>query len=210
MSGSNMNQRGLVGLPRNWRVITVASLTTLGLAYGAGQPALGDWWSLPKAKPEAAKAVVAKSASPENGFSSTIQRLMADARLYADKGELDKAVQLAERAAKISEASSQLLGPASDYSPEKTARFANEVRARRDAVAKRSVPVPAAPIVAAAAPRTNPTTPRSRETASTTTPSPPLERRVVERALAERTVAERPAELAVEPLEGKLAWAEEL
>ena len=210
MAGSNMNQRGLVGLPRNWRVITVASLTMLGLASGADQTALGNWWSLPKAKPPATKATVAQPASTKNGFSSTIHRLMSDARLYAEKGELDKAVQLADRAAKISDASSQLLGPASEYSPEKTARFANELRARRDAVAKHTVPTPAAPTVAAAAPRPKPTTPRSQEVASSSPAPQPLERRVVEHALDERVVAEQPAKRTDELLDSKLAWAEEL
>ena len=204
-----MNQRGLVGLPRNWRVITVASLTTLGLAYGAGQPALGEWWSLSKAKPEAAKVPATKPVTAENGFSSTIHRLMSDARLYADKGDLDKAVQLAERAAKISEASSQLLGPASDCSPEQTTEFANDLRARRAAVAKRTVPAPAAPTIAATAPKPQPTTPRSREIPSE---SPPqlLEPLVVERAIAERVATEQPAEIAAESRESKLAWAAEL
>ena len=204
-----MNQRGLVGLPRNWRVVTVASLTTLGLAYQAGQPARGDWWSLPKAKPDATKAAAAKPASPENGFSSTIHRLMSDARLYADKGELDKAVQLAERAAKISEASSQLLGPASDCSPEKTAQFVNELRTQRDAVAKRTAP-------ASAGSKKQP-----RDVASASPSTEPLKRLVVERAIAEHAAVEqkpverspveqKPAELALESREGNLAWAEEL
>ena len=205
-----MNQRGLLSLPRNWRVITVASLTTLGLAYGAGQPAQGEWWSLPKAQPETAKVPAAKPVTTENGFSATIHRLMSDARLYADKGELDKAVQLAERAAKISEASSQLLGPASDCSPEKTALFVNELRTRRDAVAKRTLPAPTVPTVVATTPRRDPATQQARENASTSPPPQPLERLVVERAIAERAVSEQPAELAVEPLENPLAWAEEL
>ncbi len=205
-----MKHQGLVGLPRNWRVITVASLTTFGLAYGAGQSAKGEWWSLSKAKPDRAKAVVEKAAPTENGFSSTIQRLMTDARLYADKGELDKAVQLAERAAKISEASSQLLGPVSDSSPEKTARLVSELLARRDAVAKRATPAAPTPTVVAAAMRATPAGPRPPEIASQSPPAQPRERQVVERALAERTVAEQPAELAAEPPAGKLAWAEEL
>ena len=209
-----MNQRGLVSLPRNWRVITVASLTTLGLAYGVGQSALGEWWSLPKAKPEAATVPAPKPATTENGFSSTIHRLMSDARLYADKGDLDKAIQLAERAAKISEASSQLIGPASDCSPEKTAQFANDLRARRDAVAQRPVPARVATTVAGVAPKPQPTTPRSTEIPSK---SPPqfLEPLVVERAFSERVVSERiatkpPAEIVPASPESRQAWAEEL
>lgn len=214
-----MHQRGLVGLSRHWRVITVAGLATLGLAYGAGQPLQGEWWPLTKAKPEATKAAATKPAHIENGFSSTIQRLMSDARLHADKGELDKAVQLAERAAKISDASAQLLGPSSDYSPEKTAQFANELRARRDAVARRTVPTPVAPIVAVAAPKPRPTTPRSREIPPDFPPQL-LEQQVVERAVVEPTATVSadtvsadtvpPALFAAESRDNKLAWAEEL
>jgi len=210
MAEPNMNQRGLVSLPRNWRVITVASLTTLGLAYGAGQPVQGEWWSLTKAKSEATKVPVTKPATTENGFSSTIHRLMSDARLYADKGDLDKAVQLAERAAKISEASSQLLGPASDCSPEQTAQFATDLRARRDAVAKRTVPAQVVPTIAAAAPKPQPTTPRSREIPSESPPLQPHEALVVERAVAERTATEQSTEIVAESRASKLAWAEEL
>ncbi len=209
-----MNQRGLVSLPRNWRVITVASLTTIGLAYGAGQSVRGEWWPRPKAKPAAATAPATTPASTANGFSSTIHRLMSDARVYADKGELDKAVQLADRAAKISEASSQLLGPSTAYSPEQTAQFANDLRARRDAVARRTVPTPVAPTMAAAAPQPQPATLRSREIP---TESPPqfFEPLVAERPVAARVIAARvatasPAEFAAESRDSKLAWAEEL
>jgi hypothetical protein len=205
MSGLNMNQPRLVGLPRNWRVITVASLTTLGLAYGTGQSVLGDWWSLPKAQPNAAKSTVAMPESTERGISSTIHRLMTEARLYADKGEWDKAVHLAERAAKISEASSQLLSPASAYSPEKTARLVNELQARRDVVAKRVASARAEQTVADVATQSNRATPRSLQTASPFT-SPPLR----ERPKIDRTVAEQPTGAAAAPRERQLAWAEEL
>ena len=205
-----MNQRGLVGLPRNWRVITVASLTSLGLACGAGQSVQGEWWSLPKAKPETTKAAPAKPVPTENGFSPTIHRLMSDARQYAEKGELDKAVQLAERAAKISEASSQLLGPASDCSPEKTAQFANELRARRDAVAKRPGPAKVESKIAATVPKTQPAMSRPREIPDESPPPKQPEPLVVERAIAESVTTEQPAELAAQPRENKPAWAEEL
>ena len=204
-----MNQRGLVNLPRNWRVITVASLTTLSLAYGAGQPVRGEWWSLPKAKSEATKVPATKPVATENGFASTIHRLMSDARLYADKGDLDKAVQLAERAAKISEASSQLLGPASDCSPNQTAQFADDLRARRDAMAKRTTPARVARTVAAAAPKPQPTAPRALEIPSEP-PAQLLEPFEVERSVAERAATEPPAEIVAESRESELAWAEEL
>ena len=171
MAGSQRNQRQHVDLPRNWRLISAAGLTAFGLACGVGHPAMGDWWSLPRIK-SSSNAAASKSAgskatatrsrettlpTTDNGFSATIRRLQTDARHQAEKGDFDRAVQLAERAAKISEASSQLNGSAADCSPEQTARFANDLRSRRDAMAGRGPRGEAAPQVAAAAPRTSTT-----------------------------------------------------
>ena len=171
MAESQRNQRQHVDLPRNWRLISAASLAAFGLACGVGHPALGDWWSLPKIKsssnaaaPKSAgsNATAARSREPrpsatDNGFSATIRRLQADAQHQAEQGDLDRAVQLAERAAKISDASSQLNGSAADCSPEQTARFASDLRTRRDAIAGRGHRGGAAPQMAAAVPRTSTT-----------------------------------------------------
>ena len=167
MAGSQRNQRQHVDLPRNWRLISAAGLTAFGLACGVGHPAMGDWWSLPRIKsssntapPKSAgpKATAARSretrpSATDNGFSATIRRLQADARHQAEQGDLDRAVQLADRAAKISEASSQLNGSANDCSPDQTAQFANDLRSRRDAMAGRGPRGGAAQQMAAAAPR---------------------------------------------------------
>lgn len=171
MAGSQRNQRQHVDLPRNWRLISAVGLTAFGLACGVSYPARGDWWSLPRIKsssnaaaPKSAgsRATAARSretrpSATDNGFSATIRRLQADARHQAEQGDLDRAVQLAERAAKISDASSQLNGLAPDCSPEQTARFANDLRSRRDAMAGRGHRGGAAPQMAAAAPRTSTT-----------------------------------------------------
>lgn len=176
MAGSQRDQRRLVDLPRNWRLISAAGVTAFGLACGVGHSALGEWWSLPRMKssvndatPKSARAPVtdAKSVSLKsatarsngatasaagNGFSATIHRLQADAQQQAEKGDLDRAVQLAERAAKISEASSQLNGSLPDCSPERTAQFANDLRSRREAIAGQVHRVGATPPMTAPAP----------------------------------------------------------
>ncbi len=171
MAGSQRNQRQHVDLPRNWRLISAAGLTAFGLACGVGHPAMGDWWALPKvrsssnaaapksagSKATAARSRETKPSATENGFSATIRRLQADAQHQAEQGDLDRAVQLAERAAKISEASSQLNGSAKDCSPEQTALFANDLRSRRDAIAGRGHRGEAEPRMAAAAPRSSTT-----------------------------------------------------
>ena len=171
MAGSQRNQRQYAVVPRNWRLISAAGLTAFGLACGVGHPAMGDWWSLPRiksssntaapksagSKATAARSLETRPSATDNGFSATIRRLQADARHQAEQGDLDRAVQLAERAAKISEAASQLNGSAKDCSPEQTALFANDLRSRRDAVAGRGPRGGAAPQMTAAAPRTSTT-----------------------------------------------------
>ena len=119
-------------LPRNWRVMTAAGVTTMGLACGLVQPALAEWWKLSKPETPAATmtGTVGRTGSTENGFAATIRRLLAESRRAAEQGDHAKAVQLAERAAKISEAASQVVGPAAECSPQETARFLAEMRTR--------------------------------------------------------------------------------
>lgn len=116
-------------VPRNWRVITIAGATTIGMACSLAQPALAELWKTRAGKPAASAP---KAVPAENGFTATIRRLMADSSRAAGQGDYAKAVQLAERAVKISEAASQLLGPTSECSPQQTARFLAEIRAGRD------------------------------------------------------------------------------
>ena len=134
-------------LPRNWRVMTVAGVTTLGLACGLGKPALAEWWKLSQADKATPAAANAKPIPAENGFTATIRRLQADSRRAAEQGDYAKAIQLAERAAKISEASAQLLGPTSECSPQETTRFLAEMRSKRDGLNTVAARSPASPKV---------------------------------------------------------------
>lgn len=131
-------------LPRGWRVVTIAGVTTVGLGFGLVQPAPAEWMKQ-SAKPPARSST--RPIPAENGFTGTIRRLMADARRAAELGDYAKAVQLAERAAKISEATAQLLGPTSECSPQETSRFLAEMRAAQNgtAPAVAAQPRPAAP-----------------------------------------------------------------
>lgn len=171
------NNARTASLSRNWRVMTAAGLTTVGLACGLVQPAVAEWWKLGQSDKPATK-----TAPAENGFAGTIRRLQADSRRAAEQGDYAKAAQLAERAAKISEAAAQVVGPAQDCSPEATARFAADMRTRRDtpktsiaAVAPQSTPpaAPPAPAPAALAPAApaKPATAPSYPVAAT--PAPP-------------------------------------
>ena len=113
-------------LSRKWRLMA-AGAVTFGLAGVLVEPAMGEWWKLSRS-PSPAVA----PAAPENGFATTIRRLMEESRRAAEQGDSVKAAKLAERAAKISEAAYQVSGSSRDCSPEETARFAAEMKARRD------------------------------------------------------------------------------
>lgn len=125
----------------SWRAMTAAGVASFSLACGVAQPALAEWWKSHATKPPVATA---KPVQAENGFAATIRRLMAESRRAAAQGDHAKAIQLAERAAKISEASSQLLGSAGECSPQETAKFLAEARTRANqgaTVAAQSKPV---------------------------------------------------------------------
>lgn len=142
-------------LPRGWRVVTIAGVTTVGLGIGLVQPALAEWMKQ-SAKPPARSNT--RPIPAENGFTATIRRLMSDSRRAAEQGDYAKAVQLAERAAKLSEATAQLLGPTSECSPQETSRLLAEMRAAQAGTAP----------VLAAQPKSTPTAPQlpNRNTAS--------------------------------------------
>lgn len=128
-------------LSRSWRAMTAAGVASISLACGVAQPALAEWW---KSQATKSPAATAKPVHAENGFAATIRRLMSESRRAAAQGDHAKAIQLAERAAKISEASSQLLGSAGECSPQETAKFLAEARSRANqnaTVAAQSKPV---------------------------------------------------------------------
>ena len=115
-------------LPKKWRLLTAAGFATVGIACGIVQPALAEWWKLSLFN---RSTRVVKPAPLENGFAATIRRLQAESRRAADQGDYAKAVQFAERAAKISEAAAQVAGPTLETSPQKTAEFLADMRSRR-------------------------------------------------------------------------------
>lgn len=167
-------------LPRGWRVAAIAGVTTAGLGFGLVQPAPAEWLKQ-SAKPPARSST--RPIPAENGFTGTIRRLMSDSRRAAELGDYAKAVQLAERAAKISEATAQLLGPTSECSPQETSRFLAEMRAAQSgsvpAVAAQprpAVPAPQIPPRASANPPvmagTKPTAKAAPATTATPTATP--------------------------------------
>ncbi len=199
-------------LPRNWRVMTAAGVTTMGLACGLVQPALAEWWKQSKPESQAAmtSATAGRTGSTENGFAATIRRLLAESRRAAEQGDHAKAMQLAERAAKISEAASQVVGPAAECSPQETARFLAEMRTRSSgpaAVVAAQPTEPAAPLSQISAPAETkksvaaaPTSPPVRKPA--TVPAVPPSRMAAAPPLP-AALLPRPAQTTPQPPEPK-------
>lgn len=129
MARSHNNTGIAAFVPHRWLMLTAAGAATVGLACGFAKPALAEWWKLSKADRNAA---VSKPAQVENGFAGTIRKLTAESRRAAEQGDYAKAEQLAARAAKISEAAAQVVGPQGECSPQETARYLAETRARRN------------------------------------------------------------------------------
>lgn len=144
-------------LTENWRALTAYGVASVGLACGVAQPALAEWWKSQSAK---AATSATRPVQAENGFAATIRRLMSESRRASDQGDHAKAIQLAERAAKISEASSQLLGSTPDCSPRETERFLAETRLRSEpknvAAAQPAPANPTGPVIVPASPITQP------------------------------------------------------
>lgn len=129
MAISHKNSGAVAFVPHRWLMLTAAGAATVGLACGFAKPALAEWWKLSKAD---RNTTVSKPAPVENGFAGTIRKLTAESRRAAEQGDYAKAEQLAARAAKISEAAAQVVGPQGECSPQETARYLAETRARRN------------------------------------------------------------------------------
>ena len=111
---------------RRLRCGAIAGLTSISLIAGESMDVRADW-PLSKRK----KPVESAEAKQANDFNNAIRKLMAEAKSHADKGELDRAIHLADRAAKISESSANLVRCAPDVSPAATANYVSELRTQR-------------------------------------------------------------------------------
>ncbi|MBI1346918.1 hypothetical protein GC163_11590 [bacterium] len=101
----------------------VVAATVLLTATPGSSPAQSGWkWGRPHASP----AVPAPA--PKNGFATSVTRLMEQARREAEQGQLDAAVQTAERAQKLADAAQGVLGPHADCSPEAARQLVQDLQ----------------------------------------------------------------------------------
>lgn len=151
---------------------SVAALATL-TATPQSTPAQSGW-KLFSRKPTAVQAPAPKT----NGFAATVDRLMTESRRQAGEGRFDEAIRLAERARKIAEASSTVLGADPNCSPQSADKLVQELLALRDAAAAgatvaQQAPPATHPRVVARTPAAAAPTQPSRD------PAPPVQPSVV-------------------------------
>ena len=77
------------------------------------------------------KAASSDGAKSPKGFAATIRKLMNEARQHEARGEFDRAISVAERAALISEKTADLNKSAPDIQPEATSQYVRELKRRK-------------------------------------------------------------------------------
>ena len=120
---------------RRMRCAAVVGLTSISLLSGDTSHVFAEWF----ARPKVPKLVEPTEPQSNTGFDTAIRKLLKEAKAAENKGEIDRALILAERAAKISESSSSLVKSAQDVSPAATAAYARVLRYKRsELVAKQN------------------------------------------------------------------------
>ena len=112
------------------RSTAVAGLTAALLACHPS-PGLAEWFSRPAAR----TTPQSRQSQAKNRFDEAIRTLLVESQAAEERGELERACFLAERAAKISETSSKAVSFAEDVSPAATAKYARELRQRQSKLA---------------------------------------------------------------------------
>ena len=114
-------------------IIGMTSVSLIGGGSGSVQAELFP-------RPKIPKPVDPVEPQANSSFDNAVRKLLKEAKLAESKGEIERALILAERAAKISESSAGLVKSAQDVSPEVTARYARELRSKRtELLAKKPV-----------------------------------------------------------------------
>jgi len=116
-----------------FRCAVVLGLTSISRIASEGNTAHGAWWPFSSRKP-------ADDAGPKanTGYNAPIRKLMKEAKAEEEKGDLDRAIALADRAARVSESTSKIVKPAPDVSPEATLKYANELRLKKTELSVKS------------------------------------------------------------------------
>ena len=109
------------------RYTAVAGLTAASLLACHPSPGFAEWFSRPAGR----IAPQSRPAQAKNRFDEAIRTLLVESQSAEERGELERACFLAERAAKISETASKAVSSAEDVSPAATAKYVRELRQRK-------------------------------------------------------------------------------
>lgn len=109
------------------RFATLLCLAACMAVNGNGTNAHAGWWAIPKSQ-KSAEATPEKS---DGSFSNSIRKLLKEAKAQEEQGNLDRAIALADRAAKVSEATARFSKSAADVSPSTTAKYAHDLRLKK-------------------------------------------------------------------------------
>ena len=114
----------------------VFGMTSLLIVEGELNDARGAWFSFPMIGRKVKDDPFPKSPP---GISTTIRNLMQEAKSLEEQGNLDRAIVLADCAARLSEKSPGTSNSPDDISPAATARFARQLRQKKvELMTKRS------------------------------------------------------------------------
>ena len=134
LTGSIMNKQYRYFTRGHRHMTAAASIAIAELVCGGVSPlAFGGWISPKVQNPKSSHTRVADIPSKEDQLSSTVRDMMADANRYAEKKDLNRAIQIADRAAEIAAASPRLQQSLSDCSSEEIERVTTKYRSLRDA-----------------------------------------------------------------------------
>jgi hypothetical protein len=109
------------------RYTAVAGLTAASLLACHPSPGFAEWFSRPAAR----IAPQSRPAQAKNRFDEAIRTLLVESQSAEERGELERACFLAERAAKISQTASKAVSSAEDVSPAATAKYVRELHQRK-------------------------------------------------------------------------------
>jgi hypothetical protein len=132
-------RRNTDGTVYGQRVLTLVSTVLLVITQGEVPGVAAGWLTTPSSR----TAKDDEAPQPSSAFEAAVRRLMETARVQMQEGRIDEAIEIADRASRMSQQYSKEFKLSADVGPEATAKFARELRLRKSkAVAKKTISSP--------------------------------------------------------------------
>jgi hypothetical protein len=116
--------------PRRIQFAALAGLASVSILAGESKDLRAEWFGVKKNRPP----VESVEARTNEGFDKAIRNLLKEANRLEKKGELDQAIILSDRAAKIAEESSSLVKISPDLSASAISNYSKELRLKKKKV----------------------------------------------------------------------------